>query len=63
VATDKLPYVKISEKRGLKRMGKFISHLSEDNFLRSQLSEKRFKRCSTYVVIESAEVELASCAI
>ena len=64
MATDKLPYVDTNEERGLRKtIGYFISHLSEDNFLGSQLSEKRFKLCPTYIVIEGTQVELASCAV
>jgi hypothetical protein len=38
-------------------------HLSEYDFLGSQLSEERLKLCSAYVVIEGTQVELASCAV
>jgi hypothetical protein len=64
VATDRLPYVDIDEERGRKKtIDNRISHLSEDNFLGSQLSKKRFKLCPTYVIIKSTQVKLASCAV
>jgi hypothetical protein len=64
VATDRLPYVNISEERELRKMtGDFNSHLGEDDFLGSQLSEKRFKLRPTYIIIEGTQIELASCAV
>jgi len=64
VATDKLPYVDIDEEhKPSKTTNKVISHLSEYDFLGSQLSEERLELCSTYVVIEGTQVELASCAV
>jgi len=64
VATDKLPYVNISEERELRKMtGDFNSHLGEYDFLGSQLSEKRFKLCPTYIITEGTQVELACCAV
>lgn len=64
VATDKLPYVDIDGKYKFRKMtGNVMSHLSEYDFLGSQLSEERLKLCSAYVVIEGTQVELASCAV
>jgi hypothetical protein len=64
IAMDKLPYVNIDERRGLRKTTHgFISHLGEYDFLGSQLSEEGFELCPTYIVIEGTQVELASCAV
>ena len=64
VATDKLPYVGIDKEHKLRKTaGNVMSHLGEYDFLGSQLSEECLELCSTYVIIEGTQVELASCAV